>query len=151
MPLVIHEITKTRECMNAVFDRLDDLCDRLDAFCEKKERDHRVNRDVAISKSTSPAYSCMESMESDYRPLRFSDQHVGRDLFVFITKSLCILLVSVLISLHQTGLIWTSTGRIPKAEIDLVLCHQRFWQFHGCQTDINIVHFVPTCAAFWQW
>ena len=73
--LVIHEITKNRECMNAVFDRLDDLCDRLDAFCEKRKRDNRVNRDVAISKSGSPAYSFMESMKSDYRPLRVSDQH----------------------------------------------------------------------------
>ena len=63
--LLLHEIAKTRECINAVFDHLDDLCDRLGAFCEKRERDHRVNRDVAISKSTSPAYSFMESMESD--------------------------------------------------------------------------------------
>ena len=30
--LVLHEIAKTREYMNAVFDHLDDLCDRLDAF-----------------------------------------------------------------------------------------------------------------------
>ena len=71
--LIVHEITKTRECMNAVFDHLDDLCDSLGAFCEKRKRDHRVNRDVAISKSTSPPYSFMESMESDYGPQRVSD------------------------------------------------------------------------------
>ena len=52
--LVLHEIAKTRECMNAVFDHLDDLCDRLGAFYEKTDRDHRVNKDVAISKSTLP-------------------------------------------------------------------------------------------------
>ena len=34
--LVLHEIAKTRECMNAVFDHLDDLGDRLGAFCEKR-------------------------------------------------------------------------------------------------------------------
>ena len=73
--LVLHEITKTRECMNAVFDHLDDLCDRLGAFCEMKERDHGVNKDVAISKSTSPTCSFMESMGLDYRPLRVNCQH----------------------------------------------------------------------------
>ena len=52
LALVLHEVTRTRECMNAVFDHLDDLCDRLGAFCENRERDHRVNKDVAISKST---------------------------------------------------------------------------------------------------
>ena len=115
--LVLHEITKTRECMNAVFDHLDDLCDGLGAFCEKRERDHRMNKDVAISKSTPPTCSFMESMESDYRPLR-----VGRKLCAFISKPMVIFLVSVLISLHQAGLIWTSTGGIPwKVEIDMVL------------------------------
>ena len=74
--LVIHEITKTRECMTAVFNHLDDLCDRLSPFVRRERgRDHRVNRDVAISKATSPAYSFMESIESDNRPLRVSDQH----------------------------------------------------------------------------
>ena len=85
--LVIHEITKTRECMNAVFEHLDDLCDRLGAYCEKRERDHRVNRDVAISKSTSPAYSFMESMESDYRPQRVSDQHGWQITLYFHNKA----------------------------------------------------------------
>ena len=85
--LVLHEIAKTRECMNAVFDHLDDLCDRLGAFCEKREKDHRVNRDVAISKSTSPAYSFMESMESDYRPQRVSDQHVWQRTLCFHNKA----------------------------------------------------------------
>ena len=37
--LVLHEIAKTRECLNAVFDNLDDLCDRLGAFYEKRERE----------------------------------------------------------------------------------------------------------------
>ena len=73
--LVLHKITKTRECMNAVFDHLDDLCDRLGTFCEKRGKDHRVNKDVAISKSTSPTCSFMESMELDYRPLRVNGQH----------------------------------------------------------------------------
>ena len=36
--LVLHEIAKTRECMYAVFDHLDDLCDCLGAFYEKRER-----------------------------------------------------------------------------------------------------------------
>ena len=85
--LVLHEIAKTRECMNAVFDHLDDLCDRLGAFCEKIERDHRVNRDVAISKSTSPAYSFIESMESDYRPQRVSDQHGWQITLCFHNKA----------------------------------------------------------------
>ena len=85
--LVLHEIAKTRECMNAVFDHLDDLCDRLGAFCEKRERDYRVNRDVAISKSTSPAYSFMVSMESDYRPQRVSDQHGWQRTLCFHNKA----------------------------------------------------------------
>ena len=85
--LVIHEITKTHECINAVFDHLGDLCDRLGAFCEERERDHRVNRDVAISKSTSPAYSFMESMESDYRPQRVSDQHGWQRTLCFHNKA----------------------------------------------------------------
>ena len=85
--LVLHEIAKTRECMNAVFDHLDDLCDRLGAFCEKRARDHRVNRDVTISKSTSPAYSFMESMESDYRPQRVSDQHGWQRTLCFHNKA----------------------------------------------------------------
>ena len=85
--LVIHEITKTRECMNAVFEHLDDLCDSLDTFCEKKERDHRVNKDVAISKSTSPVHSFMESMESDYRPQRVSDQHGWQRTLCFHCKA----------------------------------------------------------------
>ena len=85
--LVFHEIAKTRERMNAVFDHLDDLCDRLGAFCDKRERDHRVNRDVAISKSTSPAYSFMESLESDYRPQRVSDQRCWQRTLCFHNKA----------------------------------------------------------------
>ena len=85
--LVIHEITKTRECMDAVFEHLGDLCDNLDVFCEKRERDHRVNKDVAISKSTSPAHSFMESMESDYRPQRVSDQHGWQRTLCFHCKA----------------------------------------------------------------
>ena len=73
--LFIHEIIKTREYMDAVFNRLDDFRDRLGAFCEKRERDHRVNRDVAVSKSTSPACSFMEPMESDFKSQRVNDQH----------------------------------------------------------------------------
>ena len=84
---VCWEITRTRECMNAVFDHLDDLCDRLGAFCEKRERDHRVNKDVAISKSTSPTCSFMESMESDYRPLRVNGQHGWRRTLCFHYKA----------------------------------------------------------------
>ena len=85
--LVLHEITKTRESMNAVFDHLDDLCDRLGAFYEKRERDHRVNKDVAISKSTLPTCSFMESMESDYRPLRVNGQHGWRRTLCFHYKA----------------------------------------------------------------
>ena len=85
--LVLHEIAKTRECMNAVFDHLDDLCDRLGAFYEKRERDHRVNKDVAISKSTLPTCSFMESMESDYRPLRVNGQHGWRRTLCFHYKA----------------------------------------------------------------
>ena len=85
--LVLHEITKTRECMNAVFDHLDDLCDRLGAFCEKRERDHRMNKDVAISKSTPPTCSFMESMESDYRPLRVNGQHGWQKTVCFHFKA----------------------------------------------------------------
>ena len=86
--LVLHEITKTRECMNAVFDHLDDLCERLGAFCKKRERGQRVNRDIAISKSTSPAYSFMESMESDCIPQRFSGQHGWQKTLCFHYKAL---------------------------------------------------------------
>ena len=75
------------ECMNAVVDHLDDLCDRLGAFCEKRERDHRVNKDVAISKSTSPTCSFMESMESDYRPLRVNGQDGWRRTLCFHYKA----------------------------------------------------------------
>ena len=82
--LVIHEITKTRECMNAVFEHLGDLCDSLDVFCEKRERDHRANKDVAISKSTSPAHSFLES---DYIPQRVSDQHGWQRTLCFHCKA----------------------------------------------------------------
>ena len=85
--LVLHEITKTRECMNAVFDHLDDLCDRLGAFYEKRERDHRVNKDVAISKSTLPTCSFIESMESNYRQLRVNGQHGWRRTLCFHYKA----------------------------------------------------------------
>ena len=85
--LILHEIAKTRECINAVFDHLDDLCDRLGAFYEKRERDHRVNKDVAISKSTLPACSFMESMESDHRPLRVNGQHGWRKTLCFHYKA----------------------------------------------------------------
>ena len=85
--LVLHEITKTRECVNAVFDRLDDFSDSLDTFCEKRERYHRVNRVVAISKSTSPAYSFMESIESDYRPQRVNGQRGWQKTLCFRYKA----------------------------------------------------------------
>ena len=85
--LVLHEIAKIRECMNAVFDHLDDLCDHLGAFYEKSERDHRVNKDVAIFKSTLPTCSFMESMESDYRPLRVDGQHSWRRTLCFHYKA----------------------------------------------------------------
>ena len=85
--LVLHEIVKTRECVNAVFDHLDDLCDRMGAFCEKRERDHRVNKDVAIFKSTSPTCSFIDSMESDYRPLRVNGQHGWRRTLCFHYKA----------------------------------------------------------------
>ena len=87
MALILYEIAITRECMSAVFDHLNDLFDSLCAFCEKRERDHRVNKDVAISKSTSPAYAFMESMESDYRPLRINDQHGWRRTLCFHYKA----------------------------------------------------------------
>ena len=112
--LVLHEITKTRECMNAAFDNLDDLCDHLGAFCEKREGDHRVNKDVAISKSTSPTCSFMESMESNYRPLRVNGQHCWRRTLSFHYKAhgpfAC---ECPNLSAHQARLIWTSTGGIP--------------------------------------
>ena len=55
--LVLHEIAKTREYMNAVFDHLDNLCDRLGAFCEKRERDHRVNKDQGCRNLQTPRTS----------------------------------------------------------------------------------------------
>ena len=85
--LFIHEIIKTGEFINAVFYRFDDFCGRLVAFCEMTEGDHKVNRDVSISKSTSPAYSFMESMESDYRPLRVSDVHDWQRTLCFHYKA----------------------------------------------------------------
>ena len=62
---------------------------RLGAFYEKRERDHRVNKDVAISKSTLPTCSLMESMESDYRPLRVNGQHGWRRTLCFHYKAHC--------------------------------------------------------------
>ena len=115
MALILYEIAITRECMSAVFDHLNDLFDSLCAFCEKRERDHRVNRDVAISKSTSPAYAFMESMESDYRPLRINDQHGWRTTLCFHYKAPGHVACE-LPKLSAAGLIWTSTG-----EIDMIL------------------------------
>ena len=122
--LFIHEIIKTREYMDAVFNRLDDFCDRLGvSFARReRERDHGVNRDVAVSKSTSPACSIMKPMESDFKSQRVNGQHGWQRTLCFHYKALVILLVCVLISLHQAGLIWTSTGGIPwKVKIDMVL------------------------------
>ena len=56
---------------------------------EERERDHRVNKDVAISKSTSPTCSFMESMELDYRPLRVNGQHGWRRTLCFHYKAHC--------------------------------------------------------------
>ena len=47
--LIIHEIPKIRQCMDAVFDHLNDFCDSLDDLFEKKERGHRANRDFQIN------------------------------------------------------------------------------------------------------
>ena len=53
---------------------------------------------------------------------RLMTSMLGRELCVFITKPVVSFLVSVLISLHQAGLIWISNGGIPrKVEIDKVL------------------------------
>ena len=46
-----------------------------------------LNKDVAISKSTSPACSFIESMESDYRPLRVNGQHGWRITLCFHYKA----------------------------------------------------------------
>ena len=54
---------------------------------ERERGDHRVNKDVAISKATSPAHSFMESMESDYRPQRVSGQHGWQRTLCFHCKA----------------------------------------------------------------
>ena len=53
----------------------------------ERERDHRVKKDVAISKSTSPTCSFMQSMESDYRPLMVNGQHCWRRTLYFHYKA----------------------------------------------------------------
>ena len=53
----------------------------------RRERDHRVNKDVAMFKSTSPTCSFIESMESDYRPLRVNGQHGWQRTLCFHYKA----------------------------------------------------------------
>ena len=110
--LVLHEITKTRECMNTVINHLDALCDCWAPFVRRERGIIELTEMLQFPNQHHQHIHLWNPWNRTTGHKGLVTSMVGSELCVFITKPMVILLVSVLISLHQAWLIWTSTGGI---------------------------------------